>query len=384
MPFSGNVYTPPTGAENALPGQIVQSATWNAIHTDIASALTQVMSQLTASVTNRNILAANGSFEVWQRGAGASASMAQAASTTAYTSDRWYLTTKSNQASVISAATGLSNASQLACKIIRNAAQTGTGTMIFGYPLDTQEIYRMRGAKVTISFLVKTGANWSPASGTLNATLYVGTGAVGKRSSFTGETTVLAIATNLAVSSATTAVSGTSSAVVPITSTQAEIQFTWDPVGTAGADDSVTIDDVQIEVNLSDDDWTTTDYDRIPFEDMLAMCKRFYQKTFPYSVAPAQAGGLPGSLAYVSSPNQLVNIYWQYPVEMRTTASNVTYNPNGAAATWQDVTVTTSIAVSLDTSAPGPKGILIYGTTSTATAGISHLIYIQAQADSSI
>jgi hypothetical protein len=43
MPFnSSGVYTPPTGAENALPGQIIRSATWNSIFTDIATALTQL------------------------------------------------------------------------------------------------------------------------------------------------------------------------------------------------------------------------------------------------------------------------------------------------------------------------------------------------------
>lgn len=36
------IYTPPTGAENAAPGQVIRSATWNTIFTDIATALTQL------------------------------------------------------------------------------------------------------------------------------------------------------------------------------------------------------------------------------------------------------------------------------------------------------------------------------------------------------
>ena len=39
------MYTPPNGATNAFPGQIIASATWNAIFTDIANALTQVGQQ---------------------------------------------------------------------------------------------------------------------------------------------------------------------------------------------------------------------------------------------------------------------------------------------------------------------------------------------------
>lgn len=47
MPFnSSGVYTPPTGAENAVPGGLIQSAIWNSIFTDIASALTLLGAQL--------------------------------------------------------------------------------------------------------------------------------------------------------------------------------------------------------------------------------------------------------------------------------------------------------------------------------------------------
>jgi hypothetical protein len=37
MSFTNGVYTPPSGAENAFPGQVIASATWNAIFTDIAN-----------------------------------------------------------------------------------------------------------------------------------------------------------------------------------------------------------------------------------------------------------------------------------------------------------------------------------------------------------
>ena len=37
MGFTNGVYTPPSGAENAFPGQVIASATWNAIFTDIAN-----------------------------------------------------------------------------------------------------------------------------------------------------------------------------------------------------------------------------------------------------------------------------------------------------------------------------------------------------------
>lgn len=43
MPFAADgTYTPPTGAENAAAGNVIRSATWNSIFTDISTALTQL------------------------------------------------------------------------------------------------------------------------------------------------------------------------------------------------------------------------------------------------------------------------------------------------------------------------------------------------------
>jgi hypothetical protein len=47
MPFnSAGVYTPASGAETAVPGAVIASATWNSIFTDISSALTLLGQQL--------------------------------------------------------------------------------------------------------------------------------------------------------------------------------------------------------------------------------------------------------------------------------------------------------------------------------------------------
>lgn len=40
MSYTGGTYTPPTGAENAAPGGVIRSATWNTIFTDMSAALT--------------------------------------------------------------------------------------------------------------------------------------------------------------------------------------------------------------------------------------------------------------------------------------------------------------------------------------------------------
>lgn len=379
MPFTGSVYVNVTGATTAVAGQVVQSAVWNNIHNDMGTALTETMSQLVSTNTNRNLLWMNGGLEVWQKGAGSSASISVTASTTVYTADRWYIIAGANQGSVVAAVAGLSNNSNLAAKIGRSVGQTGLTQMYFAYPIDIDEIYRMRGNKVDFTALVQTGLNWSPASGTLVINLYVGTGAVGKRGAtpFTGETQILNISTNITPGSVAQSISASSTAVIPTTTTQAELQFTWTPVGTAGAADNFTIDDVQLEAQTSSTTWTPTNYDRLDFPSMLRGCKRYYTKTFPYSTAPAVNAGMSGALMAIAIATQRFFINWELPVELRATGTQTTYIPlTGTSANFYDVTASVSVAATIDANNASPKLMTIYSTASGSVT--NDLIYIHA------
>jgi hypothetical protein len=386
---SSGTYTNATGATGQAPGNVVQSATWNGIHSDYATALTQVMQQLLNTTTDRNILSANGSFEVWQRGAGSAATFAVGASNTpgTYTADRWYLLTGANQTCTVAATAGISGltgvGSQFAAKVQRNNAQTGTTAIVFGYPLDTDEIVRMRGNKVTLQFWVKPGANW-PANGVLTYNLYTGTGSVAKRAGgFTNEANPLTSTVTLQPGGAAQLVQFTGLTAVTATATQAEFQFSWSPTGTAGTDESLTLDQVSIEVNYTTTTWLDMSLDPLPFDYMLQKCKRHYQKTFDYGTAPAQGGGLPGAITIMAPLSSKANIFVQFPVEMRVAPTITTYNPSGASANWQDLTTAASVGVTVDTSTPGTKSFMIFTTTS-ASAAANDKLAIQAQYDSGI
>lgn len=292
MPFSNGVFANVVGATSAAAGQVIQSAVWNNIHSDYSTALNMIMGQMITTPSNRNIAWMNGGLEIWQKGSGSTASISVAASTTAYTADRWYIATDTNQASTVSAQAGLVDESLLCARVQRNSGQTGTNAMYFAFPLDTDEILRCRGNIVNLSFRVRAGANWSPASGTLTYRIFSGTGASpAKRGgvAYTGDNTVLTGSVNLTTS--TVLVQASSSSIFPTGATQAEIQFTWTPVGTAGTNDYFEVDDVQLEVSLSPNTFTLTSYDRLAFQTMLAGCTRFYTKTFPYDTAPNFGGG---------------------------------------------------------------------------------------------
>jgi hypothetical protein len=383
MPFQGNTFIPVSGSETAAPGQVLQSATWNAIFTDMAAAFTQLATQANTTPTWSNILAPNGGFAIWQRGAGGAASFSVNASTTQYTADRWYIITGANQASVVAQTTGLTSAAPPAhaCKITRTAAQTGITAYTFGYPLTSDEVYRLRGQQVSFSGAAKAGANWSPALGAFTINFYVGTGTAQKAgaagANFSGLSTPLTITTDLAAGAANTSITGTSAAIVPVTSTQGEIQVTWTPVGTAGTDDSLTLDQFCLVAGT-----IVQSFEDIPFDLSLRECKRFYRKSFPYGIAPAQNAGLPGALGVMAGAAAKIGIFVQFePVEMIATAAITTFNPSGASAFWLDNTAGTSVASSIDSTAISGKGVLITAATVTAA---NDILYIQYAADSGL
>ena len=277
----------------------------------------------------RNILIANGGFEIWQRGAGGAASIAVAASTTAYTADRWYLTTAASQASTVSQQAGLSNKSRWCARVQRNSGQTGTGTMRWAFPLTTEECVRLRGATITLQSLLATGANWSPGSGTLSVNVYFGTGTEGKRngSAFTGETNPISTSINLSTSYAATLSSWTSGGTVATNVTQGEVQFSWTPSGTAGAADWVGFDDVQLEAASS-----ASAFEYTPFGFMLTRCQEHFWKSFAYATAPANSvsaqalagGAISGNGSPATAHGTLSVVF---PSRLRTAPTLTTFNP---------------------------------------------------------
>jgi hypothetical protein len=214
----------------------------------------------------------NGGHEVWQRlGIGGATTIAAAASATTYGADRWCITTGVNQASTISQSAGSTSASQYSGVVQRNNGQTGTGIMTYEQPFELSEIVKWRGRIIYISCVVATGGNWSPTSGTLTLSILCGTGAARARglSGYTGETTQLTVTTNLAPSSGATTISGTASSVIPTTTTQMTLMFSWTPTGTAGANDLFTVDDVM---------WSASPgapFERRIVSEELVMCQRY-------------------------------------------------------------------------------------------------------------
>lgn len=326
-----------------------------------------------------------GSFDIWQRGAGGSASIAVAASSTSgvYTVDGCYLLTNANQASTVSQQTGIAVGSVSSAKVLRNNGQTGTGVMRFGCPMGTDELTLLQGNFITVSFTIKEGANQS-FSHSIPWAFYCGTGSPSKRGSagYTSETTVV----SGTVTTTTTAarVTGTSSAVYPTNCTQAEFQVNITPSGTAGADDSFTVDDLQIEV-VAANTATASSFRYVDFTTQLRAAQRYYQKTFPYATAPADNAGAAGSLVgggFVTAVTSEPATRWQFLSEMYATPTITRYNTlGGTAGQWTDGTVTSANARAINTGTSGVQ----FDNTGVALSNAAGASYrIQAAADAGL
>lgn len=230
----------------------------------------------------KNVAGRNGGFEVWQLGA----SVAIPAANNGYTCDGWYAATGVNTALTVTRQPGLTNGSSFSCRVQRNSGQTGT-TVIFGFPLDTDELKKLAGQSAILQFTVSTGANWSPASGTLTYQVVTGTATPVKQAiiGYSGTVAVINSTVNLSVSAAATTVY---SAVAAVASNiaQAEIQFSWTPSGTAGANDWLQLDDVDLRVVPVGISAAKPAFERSDFIWDIERCIRHFEKSYDLSTAP--------------------------------------------------------------------------------------------------
>jgi len=313
----------------------------------------------------KNIAGRNGGMEVWQLGT----SVALPASALSYALDGWYLSSGTSQAATISRQAGLTNGSSFSCRIQRNSGQTGTAAMALGFPLDTDELKKMAGQSVILQFTVSTGANWSPTSGALIAAVIVGTGASPVKYSsggYTGAATQINLSTNLAQGAAA-ATLYSPIAAIPANIGQAEIQFQWTPVGTAGANDWLQIDDVDLRVVPAGLSAGKPAFERSEFIWDLWRCRRHYETSYSYGTAVPTATQTNSNFTRCITANSfLVNVRSQ--VEKRAVPTVTVYSPNSnATSNVFDNATTADVPTSADQ--VGTSSFRVIQSSGTISAG---------------
>jgi hypothetical protein len=259
----------------------------------------------------------NSGMDIWQRGT----SIAIAASTPSYSTDRWMLYNTANQASVVSRqvtgdTTNLPNI-QYCARVQRNSGQTGIGVYNFAQSFETVNSIQFAGQTVTLSFYARAGVNFSPTSSILVASITTGTGTDQNRATagYTGDSLESVNATLT-----TTWQRFTITRTLPTTTTEIATMFTWTPVGTAGANDYFEITGVQLELGTTA---TTFSRNGSTRQAELAACQRYY-----YRASAANCSGTAAMLLNGHSRNTTTdaNMSLTAPVQMRTFPSILDYS----------------------------------------------------------
>lgn len=141
--------------------------------------------------------------------------------------------------------------------------------------------------------------------------------------------------------------------------------FIWTDDVTMDVGDILWITDIQLQNGP-----IATDYAPREFSADLAMCQRFYCKSFNYATTPAQSAGFDGVITYRTPAAGAAadqTIYVQYPVEMFKTPTVTFYNPNGANSNWRNKTGgADSGASAVEANTGGTTG---FGAHNAAAAG---------------
>jgi len=267
----------------------------------------------------------NGNFDVWQRGTSVAMTAANA-----YTADRWYCdTATAGDDKTVSQQTADVNGSRYSCRVQRVNGETGHTVLRLSQALESQDSIKLRGNKLTLSFYLKVGANFSAASSILTAKILTGKGTDEKATTFT--TSADAISSDITATTTSVKYILTTTNVIAADITQIGVSFSYDPTGTAGANDWFEITQVQLcagDVALP--------FMPKSFEEELRACQRYYEKSFLYTTTPVDLGSYQNGIselcigANVSTTE--INGVFYFKVVKRIAPIIVFYNAQGSTS----------------------------------------------------
>jgi hypothetical protein len=256
----------------------------------------------------------NSAFQIWQRGT----SIAQAGGFS-YSADRWVSarngfdvgTTMTRQ---LTGDTTNLPFIQYCGRVQRNSGTTATTGVFFSQSIESINSIPFMGKTITFSFYARAGANYSSASNALSVKVDTGTGTDQSIiNTWTGGAS--AIGGNQTATLTTTWQRFTYTGTASASGTQLGVQFSYTPVGTAGANDWFEVTGVQIDIGSVALPFRTY---AATIQGELSACQRYYFRETGSSIYLA-SGGIAGSTtaAYV---------IMRHPVTMRVAPTSVDYS----------------------------------------------------------
>lgn len=285
--------------------------------------------------------------------------------------DRWAYWSGTNTAMTVSqdtTAADLPSNYKASFKMARTSGQTGVVQVCMAQEVESADVYAFQGQIAELDFHAQAGATFSAANSTLNAYIITGTGADEGLSKMAfafnaggGGSSTWAGQANATVGAVTISTTNSRYAVVaaiPATATEIGVVFCFTPVGTAGANDYVSLAGIQLTRNagLSAFASATVGYNLSStppaFQASSFLRRSIGQETtlqqrFTYSINEASitAGAIAagGGTALGTTTTCSINI--RFPVTMRTAP---TYTNALSASTFK-ITSASQAATALST-----------------------------------
>jgi hypothetical protein len=337
----------------------------------------------------------NGNFNIWQRGFSFASQTPTASSATTVYADRWRVLGQGTTAVLtIARSTDVPNNQTLYSNSIEVTTADPTvdasDYYYFYQPIEGFNIRDLYDRTFTLSFWVKspkTGVHCVSFRAVSNSPIYISEYTVNAADTWEFKTITVAnglpggtgswswdqgvgLRVGWVLQAGSTFSAGTinswySSAFDYATSNQVNV---FDTVG-----NTFKLANVQLEVGAVD---TPFEYRTSGLE--FTLCKRYFEKSFQYVLAPAQNVGATNGAAYATGQvnNQTFSTYINFSVAKRATPTIVTYAPDAATANWSTNTTTPTAA----TANLGQEAFAISGTTNV-TAGNSYSIHWTANAE---
>lgn len=300
----------------------------------------------------------NGNFDIWQRGTSFAAP-----TNNNYAADRWRTTTFGGTGvfTVLRSATKPDGLSEFSLQVdvttseiaIPATAVYGIDQPIEGFNIQKYGFGSANAKSLTLSFWVRSAKTGIHCVSFLN-------GAV-NRTHIKEYTVAVADTWEYKTIALTADVAGTwlkdsGSGLTVFFSLAAGVNFqsapnVWAAGARASANQVNVMDNVlnnfhlarvQLEIGS-----VASEFERRLFGQELALCQRYYTKTFPIGTTPAQNAGRIGALFIVAASTGNFAFDWPYPVLMRATPTVITYNPQAANAEAANLVDTTNTGLTL-------------------------------------
>jgi len=211
----------------------------------------------------------NGAMQVWQRGT----SFTVTGGAVTYTTDRFGSYTNNTNMTIsrnTSVPTTAGSLFPYSLQLQRPASSTQTYGLYLTQVIESVNCYDLAGQSVTLSFWAKAGANFSASGSSISASIVTGTVADQSTLSLLSGTWTGLAATTYTPTITTSWTKYTLTGAIPSNVLEIGLQFYFNPTGTAGADDSLYITGIQLEIGT-----TATPFERRLYGQELINCQRY-------------------------------------------------------------------------------------------------------------